>query len=117
MRDKAHLQTDDLLLCLEHELSTIYAVAARKIKKQTAPLLDEMYLEDEDATQKQRLDYADKNGKDEAVKKTTKIITAANEQAVNLINRRQMENYKLNFTYACDDIIRQIRRSIKKGGE
>lgn len=117
MQDEAHKQTDVLLYRLERSLSILYADTARKIRKATAPLLENIYLDDDSASKTKRLNHANKNGKDDVVKKTTKIIVNANEQAVSLINRRQMEIYKLNFAYAVNDIIRQVRDSMAEGGD
>lgn len=117
MPDGAHKKTDALLYHLERRLNRLYANAAQEIRKQTSPLLEKIYLYDENATQKKRLDYANQHGKKEIVHTVTKNIVSANEQAVNSINRQQLENYQLNFVDACNEVIKQIRNSMDKGGD
>lgn len=112
MPDRAYEETDLLLSRLEHQLTTIYADVARRIRKQSAPLLEEMYLDDETATQKQRLDYARRNGLKQLVKKLTPIILDANQSAIGRINNTTALVYAINHDYAVDDMERQTGRDL-----
>lgn len=111
--DKAHKETDRLLFQLQFDIAVLYRNASKKIQREIKPLIEEMQLDDETATQEERLIYANKtNKKLEAVKIITDIITQTNEKAAERINQNARQIYALNFKFACDNIIKQIKDSM-----
>lgn len=107
--DKAHIATDEILISLEKELAAIFRDANKNIRKDIFASLDKLYLDDSEATPRQRLKYAEKSGKDEIIKKYVDCIVDANKKTVEAINHRQAEIYLLNFLFAADEIIRQLQ--------
>lgn len=108
--DKAHNQTDAMLAETESRIAALYRKSRKQIVKEVVPLLDGLVLDDEEATQTKRLKYAEKDGKkDEAIGKAVDIIVSANERTTELINQNAKQIYAVNFQFACDEIIRQIK--------
>lgn len=112
MPDKAAEQSDIILARLERDLNSIYAASAKKIRKISVPFVEEMYLDDETATQKQRLDYAKKHGLNKLIKKLTPIILDANQLAIARINNTTAIVYAINHDYAVDDMEKQAGRKL-----
>lgn len=113
MHDSAHIITNNLISRLETNLSTLYRSSAKDIRKKITPLIKDMQTDDPEATQDERLKYANKTGlKPEVVDIVTDIITNTNEQSVDLINDNARQIYAINFKYACDNIVKQIKDSM-----
>lgn len=110
--DAAHAKTESLLTALESRLRRLYRRTNKQLQKDLSPLLDEIYLDREGATQKQRLDYAEKHGKAEVAETVVNALLDANEKTVHEINQVSMEYYRLNVRAAADEIISQIKASM-----
>ena len=108
--DKAHIKTDEIISSSLGELSEFYR--NRKFQRELNALIDKVYLDDEKATQAQRLKYAEENGKDEIIKMFAGFIVSANEKTVERINDSQAEIYRINFEHASKFIIDKL-----KGGD
>lgn len=106
MADKASRKTDELLSELEKELENQYNLTDKEIQAAIEEYLNAIYLADqEDATQNQRLKYAQKNGLDDIVEIFVIHMLTINERAVNRINDTMNIAGDINYDY--------IRQSIK----
>lgn len=115
MEDTAHEKTDALLLQLNHDITILYRKVRRKIKRDLLPQVGDLYLDKDDATQRERLKYAEKVGKkDKAIESLVNTLVDAGARSAELINQNQAETYKINFQYACNDVIKQITDSMKE---
>lgn len=95
--DKAHSKTDILLDRTEKRLETLYTQTERKIWQKISHLLKELYLYNENATQKERIAYAEKDGKkDEIIDKIVEMLSATNKQSIDIVNEMAAEIYVLN---------------------
>lgn len=98
--DKAHLQTDQILDLTMAELEALYGVASRDLRKKIKPILEQMHLDDEEATQMERLKHAEKNGNLEKVALLfVAAMILANERAISKINDMTAKIYVINYDY------------------
>lgn len=100
MADKASRETDELLSELEKELENQYDMTDKEIQEAIEEYLNAIYLDDqEDATQKKRLDYAKKHGLEEIVEIFVATLLLTNERAVNQINDTMNTIGDINYKY------------------
>lgn len=95
--DVAHNKTESLLIGLEVRLRQMYRKASKNIQKEIEPLLSEIWLDSDTATQKQRLDYAEKHNLQEIADIFADYMTEVNEKAIKDINRTLLSVYGVNF--------------------
>lgn len=117
MPDIAHRETDEILKELDIRLHRLYQRTNKNIQSEIDALVTEIYLDEENATQKQRLKHAEKHGKNEIVKIVVDALLGANKKTVEYINEIEMGYYRVNFKSAIDDIITQIKDSMDAGGD
>ena len=114
MIDHAHAQTNGLLAGLESRLRRLHRRTNKRIQRDITPLLGDIALDKENATQTQRLRYAERNGKGEVVEAIADALTEANRQTVSAINAMAVEYYRLNVKAASAEIIAQIKDSMDR---
>lgn len=108
MPDNAHIESDELLLQLETDLRRLYAQASRRIQREIEDLLEQIYLDDETATQRQRMKYAEKNGnKNKLIEIFVAMTVLTNEKAMNQINKQLDNIYTVNHNAVIDKILRK----------
>lgn len=86
MADKASRKTDQILTELERELNQLYNLTDKQVQDKIEEYLNTIYLDDEAATQKKRLQYAEQNGLNDIVEIFVALMLITNEKAVNKIN-------------------------------
>lgn len=89
-------------------LSLIYLLHFKEFKKKAAKYIDELYLEDDNATEKQRLKHAEEP-KNKITDLFVLYVILANTKAINLINMNLQKIYNLNQ----NDIINNIFKATK----
>jgi hypothetical protein len=93
---------------LLQKLDGTYEKTLREIMKEIDTVLDELVIGDEkeraNATQKQRLDYAEKHGLDGLAETAAVSVAAANKTAVTGIERHLNAVYKNNVEYVVNGI-------------
>lgn len=99
MADKAAKETDKILSDLEKRLDSLYNSTDKKLQSEIEDLLSQIYLDDEDATQRQRLKYANKNGLDEVVEIFVTYMLLVNEKAVRRINNIMSNVADINYSF------------------
>lgn len=115
MPDKAHNETNEILSRLESSLNISYKSAKNNISKEVNPLLDEMYLDDKEATQNKRLKHAEKDGNlNKVVEIFVSGIILTNESSINRINKDMNRVYEKNYSWATDYIKRMSGIEIGK---
>ena len=102
-----HIKTDRIILSLQREISKHYR--DKNFQRELNKLIDKIYLDNEEATQTQRLKYAKKNGRDKIIKKFVDFIVSANEKTVEIINDSHAEIYRINYKYAANENIKQLK--------
>lgn len=117
MPDRAHTQTESLLTALESRLRRLYRRTNKQLQKDLSPLLAEIYLDREDATQKQRLDYAERNGLSEIASIFADALIGSNEKAIRDINRTMLSVYGVNFSAMADFFEREAGVDITESEE
>lgn len=115
MPDKAHNETNEILSRLEANLTASYTRVQRDVLREISPLLYEMYLDNEEATQRERLKRAEKDGN---LKKAVAIfasrIIIENESSINRINKDMDRIYYANYSWAVKYIKRMSGVDIEK---
>ena len=97
--DKAHNQTESILVSLETRLRRLYRKGGKRVQEEITPLLEAVVLDKDDSTQRQRLLYAEKHGLSEIAGTYADHIVEANKKAVRDINRTALQIYSVNFDY------------------
>lgn len=105
MLDTAHYQTDLILNNLTRDIELLYQRRFKELRPQIKRYLEEMYLEQEDATAQQRLKHAKSNDK---LKMFLTFMAGAylitNKNAIDTINDSLDEIYEINKTWAISEI-------------
>lgn len=105
MPDRAALETERILASLDRDLDRLYKVTARDLMEEMDPMLNEIYLDDEEATQRQRLQHAEKSGNlDKLVSIFVAYLLLANEKAIDRINSDMRRVYRTNYSAMRDYI-------------
>ncbi|MDL2253839.1 phage head morphogenesis protein [Ruminococcaceae bacterium OttesenSCG-928-I18] len=115
--DKAHEHTDSILHATEHKINRIYGAARREIRKEVASQIEDIYLDDEDATHRERLEYAENHGVEEVLIGTVAILLLANQNAQAVTNRAVQHIYVLNYSYTADVVFGAVSVDIGKRGK
>lgn len=111
MHDKAYKQSTLLLSELDKDLNRLYSQSIRKIQNGSRPLLNKMYLDDKNATQRQRLKYAKKDDNlNTLIFAFVSTMLLTNERAINKINDKTARIYILNYDYMADKVGLDIDR-------
>lgn len=97
MTDTAHTRSQQILSRLETSLNTLYSQAERSLFDEIEPIIEELHLEAENATQRQRVQYAEKHGMDKVVAAFVLYSVLANEKGIERINGSLDRVYKVNF--------------------
>lgn len=113
MADAAHEGTDKTLRALERHINKLYAQARRQIRKEVEPLVDGIYLEDEDATQQQRVDYAERHNLAGIKAALVSILVLTNGKAFRSINNAMGDVYALNYGYIEKTVYAQTGKKMK----
>lgn len=104
MVDSAHNKSMQILNELDKDLRRLYSVATRNIQNEADPIIANMYLDDENATQRQRLRYAQRNGLADLILLFVGIMILTNEKAINRINAKTSRIYILNYDFMGDRV-------------
>lgn len=102
MADKAHTQTEAILTQTLQRLRRLYDKANRQIADEVD--FEGLWLDDPEATQRERVRYAERNGLDEAVVAIVLILVASNKTAISYLNKRLDSVFDLNMEYVWRDI-------------
>jgi hypothetical protein len=87
------------------DISAIYKEIWDSYKNDADPILDNIYYDDDDATEDERMEHAEKRGKNELILLGVGYILLANRRAVARINAHIEIIYNSNI----DDIGRQVK--------
>ena len=105
--DEIHKLNDELISSLDSDLHRLYAQNDKKVQKGAAPLLKKIYLEDQNATQRQRMAKAEKDDNKEAlIFAVVWLMLRANERAIDKINNMSAKLYIMNYDHMIDEIER-----------
>jgi hypothetical protein len=107
--DAAHKATDKQLALTMRGLRRLYKQSQADIAVDLDTILQRVYIDDSNATQRQRLDYADNNGKDKAIELLVNSLMDANEQAIEAINQANEDIYRGNYRFVINGILNHIR--------
>lgn len=95
--DKAARETEQVRTDLLKSLKRLYDSADRKIQADIEELLMAIYLDDEAATQRQRIQHAERNGLNEIVEIFVAVMLMTNEKAISRINRAANNVAGINY--------------------
>ena len=102
MPDRAHIQTNAILSDLEVRLNRLYRRTGKRIKAEVDPLLEDIYLDEENVTQRQRLKHAERGGMGNLISAVAVLLVLANGRAADNINRSAKKIYGINFKGMAD---------------
>lgn len=103
MIDPAYDESYDALSDIEDELESLYGDAWRDVFDESD--ISALYMESEqESTQRQRLDYAERNGLDALIAALVTKAVLTNERAINAINGRLDGVYDRNYKYMADQL-------------
>lgn len=97
--DKAAKETERIHAELLRELRRLYNSADRQIQEEIEEYLDAIILDDEEATQRQRVKYAEKNGIRNIVGIFTAVMLLTNEKAIGWINSAMNNIAGINYEH------------------
>lgn len=114
MPDRAVRETERIRADLLRSLSRLYNSANRQIADEVD--FEALWLDDEEATERERLRYAQKNGLGDAVAVVIAILLLTNERAIQAINSSLDGVYGLNFEAMADIITDQSGVNLRQPG-
>lgn len=97
--DKEACETEKIRAGLLRDLKRLYNSADRQIQKEIEEYLDAIILDDEEATQRQRIKHAEKSGLDELVEIFVAVMLLTNDKAIGRINRAMNNVAGINYEH------------------
>lgn len=104
MPDRAALKTEQIRADLLKSLKRLYDSADHKIQADIEELLLEIYLDDESATQRQRIQHAERNGLNEIIDIFVAVMLLTNERAIRRINNAANNVASVNYGHVRDKV-------------
>lgn len=78
------------------DIRNLYSSAWRDLSEEIGSYIENIHLDDRDATERQRLKHADKNGKNKMIAAFVAAVVLSNKHAVTAINNGLDDIYKIN---------------------
>lgn len=108
-------QVERLRNSLARDIDRLYSGANREIQRKIRPYLDKIILKDEEATQKERIAHAEKDGNlDEVVSIAVAITVLTNQRAINRINRRLDDVYDIGTNAVAENVLKKTGIDISR---
>lgn len=106
MADAAARETEKILNGTIRRLRALYADTNREIRNDVD--FDSLYLDDDEATQRERIRHAEKNNLDEVIAVIVALILATNERAIQTINGTLDGVYATNFEHSARKVAASV---------